>query len=79
MEAMFGGHIFDRVCKEHGITHKLAKPCHSWTGGQAERMNDTVEEATIKAFHYPDLDSLEAHILALISACNSAMHPKRSD
>lgn len=29
MEAMFGGHIFDRVCKEHGITHKLTKPYHS--------------------------------------------------
>ena len=28
IETMFGGHIFDRVCKEHGITHKLIKPYH---------------------------------------------------
>ena len=26
MEAMFGGHIFGRVCKEHGILHTLTKP-----------------------------------------------------
>ena len=26
IEAIFGGHIFDRVCDEHGITHKLTKP-----------------------------------------------------
>ncbi len=51
MEAIFGGHIFDRVCDEHGIQHKLTKPCHPWTNGQAERMNRTVKEATIKVFH----------------------------
>src|SRR3712207_488376 len=26
IEALFGGHIFDRVCEQHGITHKLTKP-----------------------------------------------------
>jgi hypothetical protein len=26
--AIFGGHIFDRVCDEHGIGHCLAKPYH---------------------------------------------------
>ena len=28
IEAMFGGHICDRVCKEHGILHTLTKPYH---------------------------------------------------
>jgi transposase InsO family protein len=50
-----GAHIFDRVCNENGIEHKLTKPYHPWTNGQAERMNRAVKEATIKAFHYPDL------------------------
>ncbi len=51
METMFGGHIFDRICKEHGITRKLTKSYHPRTNGQAERMNRTVKDATIKAFH----------------------------
>jgi len=76
MEAMFGGHIFDHVCKKHGITHKLTKPYHPWTNGQAERMNRTIKDATIKAFHYPDLESLKAHVLAFISAYNFAKHLK---
>jgi transposase-like protein len=31
IEAIFGGHIFDRVCHEHGIEHRLTKPYHPWT------------------------------------------------
>ena len=48
IEAVFGGHVFDRVCDEHGIEHRLTKPYHPWTNGQAERMNRTVKDATIK-------------------------------
>jgi transposase InsO family protein len=76
IKAIFGGHIFDRVCREHGIAHKLTKPYHPWTNGQAERMNRTVKEATIKTFHYPDLDALKAHVLAFVTAYNFAKHLK---
>jgi transposase InsO family protein len=76
IEAIFGGHVFDRVCDEHGITHKLTKPYHPWTNGQAERINRTVKEATIKAFHYPDLEALKAHVLAFVTAYNFAKHLK---
>ena len=71
-----GAHIFDRVCAENGIEHRLTKPYHPWTNGQAERMNRTVKEATIKAFHYPSLESLKAHVLAFVSAYNFAKHLK---
>src|SRR3712207_432649 len=37
--ARWMGHIFDRVCREHSIEHRLTKPYHPWTNGQAERMN----------------------------------------
>jgi transposase InsO family protein len=74
--ARWMGHIFDRVCREHGIEHRLTKPYHPWTNGQAERMNRTVKEATVKAFHYPDLDALEAHVLAFVRAYNFAKHLK---
>jgi transposase-like protein len=76
LEAFFGGHVFDRVCREHGIEHRLTKPYHPWTNGQAERMNRTVKEATIKAFHYPDLEALKAHVLAFVTAYNFAKHLK---
>lgn len=35
-------------------------------------MNRSVKDATIKAFHYPDLESLKAHVLAFVSAYNFA-------
>jgi transposase InsO family protein len=71
-----GAHIFDRVCQEHGLEHRLTKPYHPWTNGQAERMNRTVKEATIKVFHYPGLEALKAHILAFVRAYNFAKHLK---
>ena len=76
IHAFLGMHIFGRVCNENGITHKLTKPYHPWTNGQAERMNRTIKEATIKAFHYPDLQSLKAHVLAFVCAFNFAKHLK---
>ena len=39
-------------------------------------MNRTVKEATVKAFHYQDLGSLKAQILAFVSAYNFAKHLK---
>jgi len=74
--AMWGGHIFDRVCNEHSIQHKLTRPYHPWTNGQAERMNRTIKDATVKVFHYEDLASLKAHILDFVTAYNFAKHLK---
>jgi transposase-like protein len=71
-----GLHIFGRTCVENGITHKLTKPYHPWTNGQAERMNRTIKDATIKAFHYPDIESLKAHVLAFVKTYNFAKHLK---
>src|SRR5215210_1643329 len=72
-----GPHIFDRVCREHGIEHRLTKPYHPWTNGQAERMNRTIKDATVKVFHYPDLESLKAHVLAFVTAYTFGKHLKR--
>ncbi len=39
-------------------------------------MNRTVKKATIKAFYYPNLESLKPHVLAFVSAYNFAEHLK---
>lgn len=41
-------HIFERICLENGIEHRLTKPYHPWTNGQAERMGRTIKEAIVK-------------------------------
>jgi transposase InsO family protein len=72
--AEFRGHAFDRVCWLHGIDHRLTKPHHPWTNGQAERMNRTVKDATVKTFHYDTVAALLDHIRAFVMARNFAKH-----
>ena len=68
--------VFDRARDERGTGHKLAKPCHPWANGQAERMNRTVKEATTKAFRHPGLGGFKAHVLAFVPARNAAKRLK---
>ncbi len=63
-------HIFDRVCDEHGIEHRLTKVKHPWTNGQVERMNRTIKEATVKRYHYDSHTQLTAHLNDFINAYN---------
>src|SRR5829696_4648308 len=67
-ENNFRAHAFELACAKAGIDHRTTKPKHPWTNGQAERMNRTIKDATVKAFHYEDLDSLKAHVLAFVAA-----------
>ena len=69
-------HIFDRVCDEHDIEHRLTKIKHPWTNGQVERMNRTIKEATVKRFHYQDHGQLRQHLNDFIAAYNFARRLK---
>lgn len=69
-------HIFDRVCRENGIGHRLTKVNHPWTNGQVERMNRTLKDATVKRYHYDSHDQLEQHLKTFLAAYNYAKRLK---
>ncbi len=71
-----GWHIFDRVCDENGIEHRLTKIAHPWTNGQVERMNRTIKEATVKRYYYDNHDQLRSHLSDFIDAYNYARRLK---
>ncbi|MFW2830985.1 IS481 family transposase [Sphingomonas sp. ID0503] len=68
--AQYSLHMFDRICREHGIEHRLTKPNHPWTNGQVERMNRTIKDATVKRYHCGSHDELLHHLQLFIDAYN---------
>ena len=71
-----GIHIFDRVCAEHNIDHRLTKIKHPWTNGQVERMNRAIKEATVKRYHYDNHNQLKQQLDDFINAYNYARRLK---
>ena len=83
-------HIFDRICLENGIEHRLTKINHPWTNGQVERMNRTIKEGgggkrlirginrsrNVKRYHYEDHQKLQNHRNDFINAYNFARRVK---
>jgi transposase InsO family protein len=69
-------HRFDRICREHGIEHRLTKPNHPWTNGQVERMNRTLKEATVRRYHYETHRQIRDHLAAFLNAYNFARRLK---
>ncbi len=69
-------HIFDKVCAEHNIQHRLTQPNHPWTNGQVERMNRTLKEATFKRYHYNSHDQFRSHLNSFLNAYNFARRLK---
>jgi len=39
-----GKHVFDRVCADHGIEHRLSPPWHPQTNGMVERYNGRITD-----------------------------------
>ena len=69
-------HIFDRVCHEHSIEHRLTKVSHTWINGQVERMTRTLKEATVKKYYYQTHQHLKQHLYDFVSAYNFAKRLK---
>jgi Integrase core domain len=72
----FRAHAFDVACARNDIDHRLTKPKHPWTSGQVERMNRTINDATVKRFHYDTHDELRSHLADFVSAYNFAKRLK---
>lgn len=53
----YRSHPFNAVCHQHGIKYRLTKPFHPWASVKVERINRTIKQATIKAFHYARVNS----------------------
>jgi transposase InsO family protein len=65
-------HIFDRICLEHHIEHRLTKFSHPWINGQVERMNRT----TLKRYYYDTHDQLKRNLHNFVNAYNFAKRLK---
>jgi transposase InsO family protein len=76
-------HLFDRICRQNGIEHRLTKINHPWTNGQVERMNGqvermnrTIKEATVKRYYYETHQQLKDHLKLFLAAYNFARRLK---
>jgi transposase InsO family protein len=65
-----------RAVKPFRIGHRLTKPNHPWTNGQAERMNRRVKDAPVKRYHYDSHGQLRTHLADFMAAYNYARRLK---
>jgi transposase InsO family protein len=69
-------HLFDCICEQHKIEHRLTKINHPWTNGQVERMNRTIKDATVKRYYYETHEQLKEHLSQFLMAYNFARRLK---
>ncbi len=70
-------HMFAMHCRDHRIEHRFIRINHPWTNGQVERMNRTIQDATVRRFHYDSHDQLRRHLDDFVAAYNSGKRLKR--
>jgi len=73
---VFRAHSFELACAHADIQHRLTRPNHPWTNGQVERMNRTLNDATVRRYHYGSHDQLRAHLRDFLDAYNFAKRLK---
>jgi transposase InsO family protein len=65
--------LFERVCREHGITAKLTKPYSPTTTGKVERWHQTLRRELLDpSGRFADLPSAQAAITAWVHTYNHA-------
>lgn len=66
----------DRVCREHGIAHRLTEIAHPWTNGQVGRMERTRKEAPVSRYRYATHQQPREHLYNSLNAYNCAKRRK---
>ena len=57
-----GNHIFDKLCKDENVDHRLTAPFTPKTNGMVERVNGTIKDRTIKIETYQNVNELIASL-----------------
>ncbi|MER5466994.1 IS481 family transposase, partial [Streptomyces sp. NPDC002668] len=65
--------LFDRICRENGITHRLTKPRSPTTTGKIERFHQTLRRELLdECVQFSDITAAQAAIDAWLADYNSA-------
>jgi hypothetical protein len=76
-KVLFRCHAFESACADLDSEHRLTKPRHPWTKGQVERMNRTIEDATVKRFHDDSHDQRRQHLADFVVPTTSPAASRR--
>jgi len=58
---------FVMYCEANDTKRRLAKPNQPWINGRVERMNRTIENATVKRFRDQNHEQLRVHLADFIA------------
>lgn len=71
-----GTHLFDAVCDQHGIEHRLITPRHPQTNGMIERFNGRISDV-LTTTRFDSSQDLEATLIRYVRIYNHAI-PQRA-
>jgi transposase InsO family protein len=71
-----GKHVFDRLCKQLGIEHRLIPPRHPQTNGMVERFNGRIGEI-VKQTRFASAAELESTLRSYLKVYNHSI-PQRA-
>jgi len=54
--------VFDKVCEEFDIEHRLTLPAHPWTNWMVEKANDTIKSLTVRKKQYTSSKEMKEDI-----------------
>jgi hypothetical protein len=63
--------LFDKICRENGITHRLTQPAHPTTTGKIERWHYTLRREFVRGREFTSLEDLQAQLDAWVHEYNT--------